>query len=61
MSDVIYVPEAARLLGLTEAALRGHVYRRTGAIPRPFRMGRKLAWRRTTLQAWLAHRERTAR
>lgn len=60
MSDVLYVPEAAKKLGLTEAALRGHVYRRRGAVPQPFRMGRKLAWRRATLEAFLAERERKA-
>lgn len=61
MSDLMFIPEAARKLGLTEAALRGHVYRRSGAVPKPFKMGRKLAWRRATLDTWLAHRERTAR
>lgn len=61
MSDVLYVPEAAQKMGLTEAALRGHVYRRGGAIPHPFKAGRKLACRRATLDTWLAHRERTAR
>ena len=61
MSDVLYVPDLARKLGLTEAAVRGHVYRRTGAIPQPFPMGRRLAWRRATVEAWLAHRERVAR
>lgn len=60
-SDVLYVPQLATALGLTEAAVRGHVYRRTGAIPKPFKMGRKLAWRQATVQAWLASRERTAR
>jgi len=61
MSDLMFIPEAAKKLGLTEAALRGHVYRRSGAVPKPFKMGRKLAWRRATLDTWLAHRERTAR
>lgn len=56
MSDLMLIPEAARKLGLTEAALRGHVYRRSGAVPKPFKMDRKLAWRRATLDTCLAHR-----
>jgi len=61
MTAVLCVPGLARKLGLTEAAVRGHVYRRRGALPQPFPMGRRLAWRRATVDAWLAHRERTAR
>jgi predicted DNA-binding transcriptional regulator AlpA len=60
-SAVIYVPELAKLLGLTEAAVRGHYYRRSGAIPKGFKMGAKLAWRRESVEAFIAQKEREAR
>lgn len=60
-AQVLYVAELARMLGMTEAALRGHVYRRSGAIPKAFKLGGKLAWRRSTVQAFLEDRERRAR
>jgi predicted DNA-binding transcriptional regulator AlpA len=58
--DVLFIPELSRLLGMTEAAVRGHYYRRSGAIPRGFKLGRRLAWRRSTVQAFLADLERRA-
>lgn len=60
-SQVLYVPELARLLGMTEAAVRGAYYRRSGAIPRGFTLGRRLAWRRASVLAFLDERERRAR
>lgn len=59
--EVLYVPDLAKLLGLTEAAVRGHYYRRSGAIPKGFKLGAKLAWRRATVIEFLAERERRAR
>lgn len=59
--EVLYVPDIAKLLGLTEAAVRGHYYRRSGAIPKGFKLGAKLAWRRATVIEFLAERERRAR
>lgn len=60
-AEVLYVPDLARMLGMTEAAIRGHYYRRSGAIPRGFKLGAKLAWRRATVIEFLAERERRAR
>lgn len=59
--QVLYVPDLARLLGMTEAAVRGAYYRRSGAIPKGFKLGAKLAWRRETVLAFLEDRERRAR
>jgi predicted DNA-binding transcriptional regulator AlpA len=59
--EVLYVGDLAKLLGLTEAAVRGHYYRRSGAIPKGFKMGAKLAWRRASVLAFLEERERKAR
>lgn len=59
--EVLYVPELAKLLGLTEAAVRGAYYRRSGAIPKGFKLGAKIAWRRASVLAWLEERERRAR
>ncbi len=59
--QILYVPELARMLGLTEAAVRGAHYRRSGAIPKGFKLGAKLAWRRASVLAFLEDRERRAR
>ena len=59
--EVLYVPELAKLLGMTEAAVRGAYYRRSGAIPKGFKLGAKLAWRRATVLAFLEDRERRSR
>ena len=59
--EILYVPDLAKLLGLTEAAVRGAYYRRSGVIPKGFKLGAKLAWRRTTVIEFLAERERRAR
>lgn len=60
-AEVLYVPELAKMLGMTEAAVRGHFYRRSGAIPKGFKLGTKLAWRRATVLQFLEDRERRAR
>lgn len=60
-AEVLYVPDLARMLGMTEAAVRGHFYRRSGAIPKGFKLGAKLAWRRATVLQFLEERERRAR
>ena len=44
--EVIYVPELARMLGRTEAAIRSAWNRGAAWLPRPIGMGRRLAWRR---------------
>lgn len=60
-SDVLYVPQLAQMLGLSEAAVRGHYYRRSGAIPKAFKLGAKLAWRRSTVLEFLSQREQRAK
>lgn len=57
-SDVLFLPDLARRLGLTEAAVRGHLRRGNfTAVPKPFRLGqRRLAWRLTDYETWLAKR-----
>jgi len=57
-SEVCYVPQVAQMLGMTETALRAHVYRRTSSVPAPFKLGRKLAWRRDSVLEFLRRAER---
>lgn len=52
-SEVIYIADVAKLLGLSEHAVRAHVRRQTNAVPRPFKLGRKLAWRRVAISEFL--------
>lgn len=56
-SDIIKIPEMAKRLEMTEAALRGHIQRRTDAIPPFFHLGTRVVWRRATVAAWLEKKE----
>lgn len=60
MSDVLYIPELAHKLGTTEAAIRGHIKRRTNAIPPWFYRGTRIAWRPETVDKWLIEQEENA-
>ncbi len=54
MSEVIYVSQLATLLGRTEAAIRSAINRGADWLPKPFPMGRRLAWRRVDVDRFLA-------
>lgn len=60
MTEVLFVPDLARKLGKTDAAIRAAAQRKSDAIPPPFRMGRKLAWRANKVDAWLDLQEKLA-
>lgn len=51
---VLYVPDMAKMLGRTESAIRTAVNRGAEWLPVPFPMGRRLAWRREDVSAFLA-------
>lgn len=51
---VLYVADLAKLLGRTEAAIRTGVNRGVEWLPKPFPMGRRLAWRRQDVDDFLA-------
>jgi predicted DNA-binding transcriptional regulator AlpA len=53
-SEVLYVPDLARKLGRTEAAIRTAVNRKADWLPPAFSMGRRLAWRVTDVDKFLA-------
>jgi predicted DNA-binding transcriptional regulator AlpA len=53
---VLYVPDLARMIGRTESAIRAGVQRGVDWVPPAFNMGRRLAWRREDVDAWLANR-----
>lgn len=57
MADVLYVPDLARKLGKTEAAVRAAAQRKSASVPPAFRLGGKLAWRPQKVDAWLAAQE----
>lgn len=60
MSDVLYIPDMARKLGRTEAAIRAAVQRdqsrgsRKKALPPAFKLGGLWAWRAVDVDHWLA-------
>lgn len=53
---VIHIPDLARALATSEAAIRTHISRRNWprAIPAPIRIGRRWAWRRQDVESWLS-------
>lgn len=55
-TDVLYVPQLAKKLGRTEAAIRAGVNRAADWIPPSFPMGRRIAWRREDVDSFLAKR-----
>jgi len=57
---LVYTRDIAQLLGITEAAVRSHLQRRAwpNAIPAPFRLGRKWAWRLQDIDRWFAEKTR---
>jgi len=60
-SAVLYVPELAKMLGRTETAIRASVNRASDDIPPRLLIGRRICWRRDTVQQWLKDREQPAR
>ena len=54
-SKIMYVPDLARALGMTEGALRGHLNRESwpAAIPPPIKIGARWAWLIDGVNAWL--------
>lgn len=57
-ADVLYVPQLAKLLGRTDAAIRTAVNRGADWLPKPFRMGVRLAWRREDVDRFLEERSK---
>ena len=45
---------------MTDAAVRGHINRRTDAIPKCIRIGRRVAWKREDVSRWLDENEKLA-
>ena len=56
LPDILYVADIAKKLGTTPGAIKAHVRRQTGVVPKPFRMGRKLAWYRVAVDAYIARK-----
>lgn len=59
--DILYVPDLARKLGRTEAAIRTAVNRGASWIPPSFPMGRRLAWRRADVESFLSDQAKNTR
>ena len=51
---VLYIADLAVALGMTEAAIRGHIQRRSNALPPWVKLGKRVAWRAQDVETWLA-------
>ena len=56
--DVLNVNGMAELLGMTPKSLYSRRSRDPKSLPPAIRIGRRLVWRRETVDAWLADLER---
>lgn len=59
---VLYIPDLARKLSLTEKAVSRRLERAKGAgapqtLPPHFRLGGRIAWRAEVVDAWLAAKD----
>lgn len=59
--DILYVADLARLMSRTEASLRAAINRGADWVPPSFHIGRRLAWRRSDVDAWFAKQAREVR
>ena len=58
--EVIYIPEFARMIGRTEAAVAKAISRGCRDLPVPFKIGNRYAWRIAAVREWLERAEREA-
>ena len=57
--DVLSVPEFAELLGMNVQSLYARRSRDPESLPHAIRIGRRLVWRRETVEDWLIDLEQT--
>ncbi|HYE34385.1 hypothetical protein [Methylocaldum sp.] len=55
--EVLYINDLSNLLGLTEAGIRSALHRKSEHIPPSFKLGKRHAWRKVTVDKWLEERE----
>ena len=60
MPDILSIPESAKLLGTTEAAVRNKIYKNPSALPPWFRDGTKYRWSQRRVLAWIENASRKA-
>ena len=49
---ILYVPDMAKLLGITEAAVRGRIQRNSPAIPKWRTLHNRIVWTQDDYEAW---------
>lgn len=63
---VVFIKEFSEIMGMSESAVRSHLQRATyekdgiGVLPRPFHLGRKLAWTTDMISNFLLNKEEKA-
>jgi predicted DNA-binding transcriptional regulator AlpA len=60
-AQVLNAADLAKILNRTEAAIRASVNRQSDDIPPRLLIGRRICWRRETVQQWLKDREQPAK
>jgi predicted DNA-binding transcriptional regulator AlpA len=58
MQKLLNTKGIAEYLGITEAAVRSHIARKSKAIPSPFKLGAQWRWVQQDVDAWVTDRVR---
>lgn len=60
MQKLLNIGELADFLGFTVAAVSAHLHRKNwDAVPKPIKLGRRLAWPVEEVQAWVKNKIQT--
>lgn len=60
MQKLLNIGELADFLGFTVAAVSAHLHRKNwDAVPKPIKLGRRLAWPVEEVQAWVRNKIQT--
>lgn len=63
---IVFIKEFCEIMGLTEHSVRSHLQRDSlqadglGVLPKPFKLGRKLAWTTDMIESFLTEKEAEA-
>lgn len=55
--EILHIPELAKLMGRTEAAIRSAVQTRPDWLPPPFKQGARLCWRLASVRRYIEQYE----
>lgn len=61
VSEIIYIPELATMMGKSDVAVRAMIQRGSPDVPKSFKVGRKHAWYREDARKFFAAKRAAAK